>query len=505
MSAYQTKGSRLALVTEVTEGTPVSPSSASEYIALQDGYSLDPEFASLENKELTGTIGKAKPIVGIESPKAALKHYIRHSGVEGTAPNFGRLIESVFGGKTLNSTQYLTTSGSTAGTSAAAATIAHAAGTGTNFQRGQALLIKDTTNGYSIRNVLSVATDTSTLNFNLSNAPATGMGLGKAQVYKPGTSYPSFSVFDYRGNGGAVQMAAGMKVLELSIDANAAELITGDFKLEGLSFYYDPIEITSSSKYIDFNDGGVKAATVVTGFYKDPVDLADAIGAAMDAASSDTITCTYSSSTGKFTITSDGSTLSLLWNTGANTANSIAAKIGFSTAANSTAALTYTSANALTLTSPQTPSFDSADPLVAKANEVFIGGYADSTSFCASSVKFSLKNSKTNVKCLDSASGNREAVITQQEVSVDITATLSRYEADKFHRYHNNSATAFAYNFGEKVAGNWVAGKCANIYMPTATVTKFKVSDQGGLVGMEITLTGYVDSSGNGEVYLNFL
>ncbi|RTL05188.1 hypothetical protein EKK58_08550 [Candidatus Dependentiae bacterium] len=505
MASFQTKGSRFALVPEVTEGTPVSPSSGGQYIALQDGYDLEPAFDTLENAELTGSIGKAKPVLGLENPTVSLSHYIRHSGVEGQEPNFGKMIEGILGGKSVNGTQYNTTTGSTAGSATAAATIAHAVGTGTNFERGEGLLIKDGTNGYKIRNVLSVATDTSTLNFNLSAAPGSGVGLGKAVLYKPGTSYPTFTAWDYRGNGGAVQMVAGSRVTEMSIEASAGEYINGSFTLEGLSYYFNPIELTSSNNKLDFDDGSEKNVTIAAGFYKDPHDLASAVQTAMDAASSDTITCVYNDSTGKFTITSDGSSLDLLWNTGTNTAQTIGTKLGFLVAADDTGSLSYTSDNALVLSSPQQPSLDSADPLVAKNNEVFIGGFADSSCFCASTLALNIASEKTDVLCVCAESGKQESVITSREVTIELTAVLEQYEADKFHRFHTNQTTAFAYNFGEKSGGNWIPGKCGNIYMPSCTISSFKVSDQDGLVALEMTLTGFVDSSGNGEIYLNFL
>lgn len=505
MASFQTKGSRLALVTEVTEGTPVSPTGATQYIALQDGYDLEPAFDVLESAELTGNIGKAKGVLGLENPSVSLSHYIRHSGVEGQEPNFGKLIEGVLGGKSVNATQYDTVASSTAGTSAAAAIIKVDTGEGALFERGEALLIKDGTNGYSIRNVRSISSDDLSLNFNLSNAPASGVNLGKAVLYKPGTSFPTVTAWDYRGNGAAVQMVAGNRVTEMSIEASAGEFINGSFSLEGLSYYFNPIELTSSNNKLDFNDGGDKNATIAAGFYKDPHELAAAVQTAMDTLSSDTITCVYSDSTGKFTIATDGAALSLEWNTGTNTAQSIVTKLGFTAGADDTGSLTYTSDNPITLTSTHTPTFDSADPLVAKNNEVFIGGFADNVCFCANTITFTIANEKTDVLCVCAESGKQESVITGREVTLEITSVLERYDADKFHRFHSNLETSFAFNFGEKVGGNWVAGKCGNLYIPTATITAFKLEDQDGLVALSMTLTAYVDSSGNGEVYVNFL
>jgi hypothetical protein len=41
--------------------------------------------------------------------------------------------------------------------------------------------------------------------------------------------------------------------------------------------------------------------------------------------------------------------------------------------------------------------------------------------------------------------------------------------------------------------------------MPTATISAFNIQDNGGLLEVQMTLTGFVDSSGNGEVYLSFV
>jgi hypothetical protein len=101
----------------------------------------------------------------------------------------------------------------------------------------------------------------------------------------------------------------------------------------------------------------------------------------MNAVTSEVFTVTYSDSTGKFTITyANAATLSLLWNSGANTAQSIGTKLGFLVAADDTGSLTYTSDNAQTLTASYVPSYDAVDPLIFKSAELFIGSYIFSPS-----------------------------------------------------------------------------------------------------------------------------
>lgn len=86
-------------------------------------------------------------------------------------------------------------------------------------------------------------------------------------------------------------------------------------------------------------------ATLTAGTY-DADTLATEIKTRLDAAGASTYTVTYSDSTNKFTITSDGlgggGIFTLLWNSGANKARSVAGTIGFDDSADDNGALTYT-------------------------------------------------------------------------------------------------------------------------------------------------------------------
>ena len=508
--AVSTRKSRMAVVEESTAGTLLAPSSAGDYIALQDGFSLVPAFDALDNAELKASIGKSKSIQGLEQPSGSLSHYVYHSGTEGAAPEIDLLLKSAMGASSVASTEYDTVSSSTAGTATAAAVIKVNTGEGATFERGESLLIKDSTNGYSIRPIASISSDDLTLGFNLPGAPASGVNLGKAVLYKPDdSSHPSLSVWDYRGNGGAIQAVAGCKVTEMSIEAEAGGFINASFSMDGLKYYFNPVEITSSTRYLDFTDSdGTWAAAVATGWYRDPHELAAAVQTAMQAANSgETPTVTYSDSTGKYTIKTTNTTLSLLWNTGTNAANTIATKLGFSAAANSTgtAATTgYTSANAYTLTSPQTPSLDGQDPLVAKDNNVFLGDFADNVCFGAQTLTCTLSNDIVGIKDICEVSGQASKVVNGRTVTVEVTATLASYDVDKFKRFRANEETSFFYAFGPKSGGNYVAGKCGSLYIPRCTITSFEVVDTDGVVALNMGLQAYVSSS-EGEFFVNFL
>lgn len=508
MTAISSRASVLAIKPETVEGTPVSPTSANDYTALQDDFDMTPAFDLLENAELKASIGTAKPIVGPENPTVSFSHYLRHSGVEGTAPDFNDLVKAAWGTEVVAGSEFATTTGSTTA-------IVESTGAVTNFQRGQGLLIKDGANGYSIRAVESVTGTSITVPFLLGAAPASGVDLGKAVLYKPANEgHQSLSVWHYLGNAGARQMMSGAKVTEVSVSAAVGELLNASFSLEGLGYYFNPIEIAAADRYLDFtDDDGTFAATVTAKIYKDPYELAQALQDAMASANPlQTPTVTYFSvgaNAGKFNIKTTGTVLSLLWNSGTNTANTIGDKIGFSVAADDTgtAATTgYTSDNAQTYVAPQTPAFDSADPIAVKDHEVFIGDSADDTTCIgANSVEFTLSNTNSRIPDLCAVSGFSGSVFNQREITISISALLQKYEAEKFKNFRAGDNVKFMYNFGTKSGGNWVAGKCGNLYVPTATISSFDVGDADGLVSLELELTAYVDANGNGEAYLNFL
>lgn len=495
----------VAIKEETTEGTLIKPTGATDFIANQGDVVLSPNFNLLQSAEVRSSIGETKGAQGLETPTGSLSHYLRGSGTAGTAPNYGLLLKSAFGSTSSNGTERTADSGG------AVDSLVLTAG-GSDFARGKAVLLKHASNPWEIRPVHSVSSNTLTPGFNFDNAPVAGATAGKCVNYAPAnTGHVSFSVWDFIGNGGGIKAMAGAKVTSMTIDIQAGEYINAAYNFEGTSFYFNPIELTSSDTKLDFqDDDGVVVATLVAKIYRDPHELAAAIQTAMRAVQSgETATCVYLDASGKFKITSTGTLLSLLWNSGANTANTIGDKIGFSVAADDTgtaAATGYTSDNAQSWAAYYTPSYDNADALVAKANEIFIGDADDNTCFCAQSVTITLANEKSNIECICADSGVQGSIFNRRTVTVDIVGDMERHNADIWSRYRQNTDTRFCFNFGEKSTdGNWTAGKCGNIYIPTCTVVSFDHGDNEGSVTVEMSLKAFVDSSGNGEVYASFL
>lgn len=502
MAVIRNRDSVLAITVEATEGTPVAPSAAGEYLALQDDMTMSPNREVLTNAEMKSSIGPSKPINARETPNASMSHYLKHSGTEGTASELDEVLTAVFGTEEIESTEYNTVASSTV------SVVKVDSGEGANFARGQGLLVKDAANGYSVRNVFSISTDDLTLAFDLANAPGTGVDLGKAVFYSPADSgHQSLDLWHYLGNSGALQMMSGSRCTQFDFSVEPGSLINANFGFEGLKYHFNPIVIAAADIFIDWTDDqGTTAASITAKTYQDPHELADALAAAMNAQTTETLTVTYSNTTGKYTIACTGAVFSILWSSGSNTANTIGDQIGFVVGADDTGALTYTSDNAISFVAGQTPSYDSSTPLKGYYHEVLLGDSDDVTCLNSASVNFSMSTPRQAFDDICAESGFSNSIINERTVTVSIVALLEQYQADKFRKYREGEDTRFAMNVGIKDAqGNWNAGTVVNVFIPTGVITSFNLTDSEGLIALEMELQAYVDTSGNGEVYLNML
>lgn len=499
MTVGLTRASVYAIKKEVTPGTYVAPASGADFVPLRPGNELSYEPEQLESDEIQNDIGASKASTGKESVKGTHSAYLKHSGVEGQEPEVGPLYESVLGSKYVPVAEYVTVAGSTT------KLINVGVGNGANFRQGQAVLVKKG-DGYKIRNISSISGDVLTLNFALDSAPGTGVALGKGIVYLPVASgHPTISTTKYLGSGFAKEVSAGNAVTEASITMDANGFGEVEFSLEGTKYFFNPIVITASNKYLDFtDDSGTYAAAVAEGIYKTPIELADALASSMNAASTEDFTVSFSSVTGRFTIaTATSAVLSLLWDTGANAANDIGSALGFLTASNDTGAVTYSSDNEQDYAPPYTPSYDSADKIVIKNAELFIGGQDDSLCICAQSVSLVVAKAVEDVDCICEESGISEKIAVSRSAEMEVTASMKKHDVALLDALLKNSGISAMINCGGKTGGNWTPGKCFNSYLQSCTVSKYTTTGDS-FIQVSLTLKGYVDGTRK-DVYLNFV
>lgn len=497
MTVGLNRASVFAVVEESTAGEYAEPTTGSQYIPLRPGNELQFDPEKLENDELLNDIGAAKSSIGKEKLKGKHSGYMKHSGVEGQEPQVGVIYKSIFGSRTVSAVEYVTVGGSTV----AIVNVAD----GTQFQVGQALLGKDGVNGYFIRNIKQIVGNALHLNFNLENAPAAGIGLGKAIVYVPtAQGHPTFSTTKNVGNGHARECSSGDTTTELSITADANGYAQFEASYEGTKYLFNPIVIDATNKYLDLiDDGGTIAVTVLEKVYRTPIELADAIAAALNSSSAETYTVVYSSVTGKFTIASSTSAvLSLLFLTGVNTANTIATALGY-TVTDKTGALTYTSQNEQSYVASVSPSFDNTDLIVLKGAELMIGDSTDNIKVASQSVKITVSKEVEDVDDMCEETGVSEKIAVGRVAKMAVTMTLKKHKADLLETMLNNGDIRAMLNAGPKLGGNWIAGKCFNFYLHSGTVTAFKTAGDS-FVQAELELTGFVNTSAK-DAYMNFV
>lgn len=495
-SVGQSRASQFAVKKEVTNGVYVAPSAGADFLPLRPGNELNYEPEITENDELLNDIGAAKSINTGDAVSGSHSAYLRHSGAEGQEPQLGALWESLFGSKFVVPVQQVTSASST--------TTVIKVANGSLFRVGQALLVKKAS-GFKIVNIESISGNDLTLNFALDSAPASGVGLGMAICYIPtGTDHPSFSTTKYLGNGYAIEASAGNITIEAAITMDAKDLGSVEFSFEGTKYLYNPITVTASSKFLDVTDDtGTFAVSVEEKTYETPVELAEALQSVLSVSSTETYTVSFSSSTGRFTIASGSTVLSLLWSTGANSANSIGAKLGFVTTSDDTGAVSYTSDNAQNYANAITPAYDSTDAIIIKGAELFIGNQSDNLCICAQSVSITVSKEVEDVDCICEESGTLEKIPVSRTASMEVTATLKKHDVAILDALLKNKTVSAMVNCGPKTGGNWVGGKCFNAYMQSATVGAYTTTGDSFLQ-VNITLNGFVSATKK-DIYFNFI
>ena len=505
--AFQTKSSVFALIKEDTEGTLKYPTSGADFTVLREGFSFEGSVETIDSDELVNDIGASKAFLSKETPSGSIPRYFKHSGVEGQAPDYGVFVESCLGTETIHA-EGTTDAGSTAGDASAASVVKMTDTSGMTL--GQALMYKDATNGYQIRNVQEVTSGTDlTMNYNVANAPGTGVLLGQAVHYSPAaTGHPTFSahLFQASANSAYHQAQAGVRTTSLSMEFPANELATMDVDFEGIEFFYNPVEVTAADKFVDFtDDGGAATATLTEKVYKSTEDFRAEVESKMNAVSTDAITVSFDSSTGKYTAAADGAVFELNWNTGTNTANNAAAHLGFDDAADDTASTSYLADNALSYDPEFTPTYDDQQPNIVRFNELTLGGFNNFSCRNGSTANFSVSTPKTDLDDFCAESGTSESLTLEREVTFTATLYLKKHEASDFNSFISNGDTSVMFNHGEKdAAKNWKPGTCVNVYIPKMSLTAHTLTDSDGIQVIEVEGKGFVTSAEK-DIYINFL
>lgn len=503
------RSSAFAAKEELTEGTLVAPA-AGDFVPIREGFSFQGNIETVESDEFQSDIGSTKSYIGKESPSGSLPKYYRHSGTEGVAPEYSVMIKSALGNQDNNSTEYAVAAGSNAGDEDTRGFLEMGSDEEDNFKVGQGILIKDAVNGYSVRNVYNVdsAGDKLDLSFNIANAPAAGVNLGKSIFFYPttGVNLPTYSAHHYQAGSAAAfyQAMAGCRTTNMAINFPANDLAEINFDFEGIKHFFNPITITAANKSFDLDEGAAEInAEVSEGIYN-PHELARELTNKLTAAAVATISVKYSDATGEYTISTDGATLNLLWSTGTNTATTIGAIIGFIVSSDDSGSTSYIADNAISFDPAVTPEYDTGDSVIVRSSQLLIGDYNNNICRAVTDATFTIGTPKSDFLSVCSDSGIDSSVTNERSVTFTCNLKLSKYDVGLYDKYKNNETTSIAFTSGAKSAGNWVAGSVINVYMGNATITSHPIAESDGVVIISLEARGFVNSSRK-DAYLNFL
>lgn len=509
-----TRRSTAAIVQKAAEGALVKPTSGSQFITIQPDYSLSPNFETTENVELQNDIMSGKTIITGEAPAATYSHYFKGSGTAGTAPEIGPMIQSSFGGMRSQSTE------STVARSSTDAVIKMSAGDASKYKKGDAVLIKDSTNGYQIRPVSSVSSTDVSLGFELPAAPTTSAKTGAFLTYYPTSDdLPVYDLWHYIGGGeSGVENIKDCRTVSMTVNAAAKDLINSTFAIEGTAYRFnedftDEYQVTAGSADFDviWTNAGTRTNTAVSipqGRYTG-TELAAAAQVVFRAVNNAFSDATVTFASGKFTFADSNTDFYLNF----EGYPAMAAVLGFTTADTSSTALgrTLTSPNNGQLTrfydsgiAASSLEYDDTDPIVARDQQIFIGDADDNVCIEASNATFTFGTPKSLITSICTESGNYRTVINQRTAVLALSVILEEDDRRFFEKFKQGDTVNFAFIGGKKSGGNWKPGECFSIYGSPASITSFSITNTDNVFTLDLELTCFADGAGEGSIFVSF-
>lgn len=267
--AYVAKNTAVVYVTkELTEGLAVSPSNTSA-VSITTDFEMNGEKELVERNNMTTSIIKEIPRVGIKTCSLTLNVEAKANATEGSAPEASLLFEGALGSvrSQTNSATTLTTTNLTV--------IPVSAVTG--FVAGDIVMIKDTniTGGYHISPITAAAAngtneDTISLLIPTPVAPTNGSAIAKFTTFATANSgHPSLTVTTFLEDAIKLQ-AAGTKVSSMSLEGfETGQIAAFNFALTGMS--YD--ETLASSGLTASYTAGTPPLVLSACVYKDGVAI----------------------------------------------------------------------------------------------------------------------------------------------------------------------------------------------------------------------------------------
>lgn len=232
--AYVSKNTAVVYITEESsEGTAVAPSNAS-FVSIMNDYEMNGEKELVERDNLTTSIIKEIPRVGIKTCALTLNIEAKANTTEGSAPEAALLFKGALGALRSNTNSHKTVTDTNLN-------LVVLDGTG-NLAVGDFIMIKATntaSDGYHISPISSVTASNSNIGLliPMAAAPASNTSIAKFVTYYTSNSgHPSLTVTTFLEDALKLQ-AAGCKVSSMSLEGfETGQIASFNFSLNGMSY-----------------------------------------------------------------------------------------------------------------------------------------------------------------------------------------------------------------------------------------------------------------------------
>ena len=522
MSVIPTRGKVAAVIGKKDEGDLLPPSQGKHFVALQADFSVTPNFETTENLEIRNDIMAAKPVISGENPSGSFSHYLTGSGAVGVETEYAAMVESCFGAKRVVATEAVTIAGSTVSyLSVADATL-------DDYAKGDSVLIKDEVNGWSMRPIKNrnLTDKRLELAFDLEEAPAAGVKLGRYITYYPTTSgQPVFDVWEYFSEGSGNQNVANCRTTSMSMTADANGQINSTFAFEGTDYrmnqdYVATWELQNDRNTIVVAYGASLADTVSlvleNKIYTSGTELAAELQLKMRALtgpSLSALTVSYATDVRKFRfLNASGYAFDFADD---DSDDGMAKLLGFEEdrrTATATATGGLVSKNAAKPSTlnyktylPLQPTYDGQPPVIAKDQRLFLGANDNNVCLDATSVSVTINTPTTTIYSVCATNAIFAKLLTSRDATLSVSAILQDDDQRFFAQFKNGDTVPFAFMGGQKQNGRWVEGNIFTVYGSEASINSFSLAESDGVYTLDMELLCFSPGDGTGSIFLSYL
>ncbi len=522
MTAIPTRGKVAAVIGKKEESALLEPTLGKHFVSVQSDFTITPNFETTENLEIRDDIMAAKPVISGENPSGTFSHYLTGSGVEGEETEYAPMVESCLGGKRIITTEHTTIAGSTVSyLNVSDAALA-------DYAKGDAVLVKDEVNGWSMRPVKNrdLTNKRLELAFDLEEAPAAGVKLGLHLTYYPTTSLqPVFDVWEFFSAGSGNQNVANCRVTSMSMTADANGQINSTFSFEGTDYRMNQNYEATWDLQAGLNTVVVAYGTslgdsvnlvLANKIYTSGEELATELQTklrALTGPSLSTLTVSYSEDVRKFrflnasgyafdfaaTASDDGMAKLLGFDEDKRTDTAVAGAGLVSKRAAKPSTLNYK------IYLPLKPAYDGQPPVIAKDQRLFLGENDNNVCLDATSVSLTINTPTTTIYSICAENAIFAKLLASRDATLTVSAILQDDDQRFFSQFKNGDTVPFAFMGGQKRDRRWVAGNVFTIYGSEAVINSFSLAESDGIYTLDMELLCYSPGDGSGSIFISYL